>query len=89
MTGESTESVTAPSARLPLQPFVFARRWDRLGGRLASILNARAVAEAMGVEFRFIWPRGDDHELDDPREVFGEASWRRTRFGPPISSAGP
>ncbi len=27
----------------------------------------------MGVEFRFIWPRGDDHELDDPREVFGES----------------
>jgi hypothetical protein len=56
-----------------LEPIVFARRWDRLGGRLVAILNARAIADALNVRFRFIWPRGDDHELDEPRELFDAA----------------
>jgi len=37
-------------------PLVFARRWDRLGSRLIPIVNAMAVAEALGLEFRFVWP---------------------------------
>lgn len=60
-------------APLPIAPFIFARRWDGLGARLGAILNARAMAEALGAEFRFIWPRGDRNEIGDQRQVFGEA----------------
>ena len=38
------------------RPLVFARRSDQLGSRLIALVNAMAVAEALGLEFRFVWP---------------------------------
>jgi len=52
---------------------VVARRWDQLGGRLGAIVNARSIAERLGLEFRFVWPRGIDLELDDPEQIFSPA----------------
>lgn len=55
------------------RPFVFARRWDRLGARLGAIVNAAAIASAIGCDFRFVWPRGEDKELNDPTLLFDPA----------------
>lgn len=55
---------------LDSRPFVFARRWDRLGGRLGAIINAASIASAIGCDFRFVWPRGEDKELNDPTQLF-------------------
>lgn len=49
---------------------VVARRWDQLGGRLNTMLNARSIADAFGLEFRFIWPRGADPHINDPTQLF-------------------
>jgi hypothetical protein len=54
---------------------VVANRWDGLGGRLHAILNAWSVARALGLEFRFVWPRVSG-ELD-PSEVFDDAFLER------------
>lgn len=51
---------------------VVARRWDQLGGRLTAIANARSLAELLGREFRFVWPRGHDSAVNDPRVIFTE-----------------
>lgn len=56
-----------------LGPIVVARRWDRLGGRLGAILNAWAVARALGLDFRFVWPLGEFEELNKPKELFDSA----------------
>ncbi len=53
--------------------FVVAKRWDGLGGRLHAIMNAWSVARALGLEFRFVWPRDRVNELSEPRELFSEA----------------
>ena len=45
--------------------FVLADRWDALGARLTPITNAIATADALGAEFRFVWPRRAD-TLDYP-----------------------
>jgi len=45
--------------------FVLADRWDGLGARLTPMTNAIAAAEALGAEFRFVWPRRAD-SLDYP-----------------------
>ena len=52
---------------------VVARRPDGLGARLCAILNAWAIAGALGLEFRFVWPRGADVQLREPRELFSDA----------------
>ena len=57
-------------AQLDSRPFVFARRWDRLGARLGAIVNAASLASAIGCDFRFVWPRGEDPELNDPTLLF-------------------
>ena len=58
-------------------PIVIARRWDALGGRLNAILNAWSVARTLGLEFRFVWPRGAFRELAEPRELFDDAFLER------------
>lgn len=57
--------------------FVVAKRWDGLGGRLHAIMNAWSVARALGLEFRFVWPRDRFKELAEPRELFSEAFLER------------
>lgn len=57
-------------ADLDSRPFVLARRWDRLGARLGAIVNAAALASAIGCDFRFVWPRGDDTEVNDATLLF-------------------
>ncbi len=54
-------------------PLAVARRWDQLGGRLNAIVNASALAEAFGGEFRFVWPVGADAAINHPTELFSEA----------------
>jgi hypothetical protein len=54
-------------------PVVFTRRWDQLGGRLNSLVNAIATAGSLGLEFRFIWPRGADPAINDPSQLFSQA----------------
>ena len=61
-----------PSAGDP-PVFVVARRADRLGGRLGAMVNALTLARLLGVEFRFVWPRGRFLELDDPTEILSAA----------------
>lgn len=51
---------------------VIAKRWDGLGARLSAILNAWSVARALGLEFRFVWPRGADIALHEPSELFSD-----------------
>ncbi|MGO9326835.1 MAG: hypothetical protein ACLQJ0_01790 [Steroidobacteraceae bacterium] len=51
---------------------VIAKRWDGLGGRLHAILNAWSVARALDLAFRFVWPRGADIALHEPRELFSD-----------------
>jgi hypothetical protein len=60
-------------ARLPTRPFVLARRSDQLGSRLNAIINARALAQLLGLEFRFVWPRTEDRSVTDPSELFGRS----------------
>ena len=52
---------------------VVARRFDGLGARLGAILNAWSIAGALGLEFRFVWPRDADVQLREPRELFSDA----------------
>lgn len=58
------------------EPLVVARRWDQLGGRLNAIVNAASLAEALGFEFRFVWPRGADLAINDPRRLFSDGYLR-------------
>lgn len=46
---------------------VLARRADRLGGRLCAIVNGMRLAQALGADFRFGWPKDKYHfeNLDD------------------------
>lgn len=60
---------------------VVARRWDGLGGRLHAILNAWSVARALGLEFRFVWPRNTFRGLHEPREIFDDAFLARFEIG--------
>jgi len=60
------------SKTLPDRPFVAARRWDQLGGRLSAIVNALSVAELSDLEFVFAWPAGEP-ALSEPREIFSDA----------------
>lgn len=50
---------------------VVARRWDGFGGRLCAMLNALSIARALGLEFRFVWPRTAG--FSEPRELFDDA----------------
>ncbi len=52
------------------RPLVITRRWDQLGGRLNALTNAIAVAEALDLEARFVWPQGPDGSVLDPRQLF-------------------
>lgn len=52
---------------------IISRRWDGLGGRLNSLLNAWSMARALGLGFHFVWPRNAFKELCSPRELFSEA----------------
>jgi len=54
-------------------PIVVARRFDRLGARLTSMVNARTVASALELDFRFVWLREGNSELEDPAELFDGA----------------
>ena len=56
---------------------VVARRFDGLGARLCAILNAWSIARALGLEFRFVWPRAADVQLREPRELFSDAFLKR------------
>ena len=51
---------------------VVARRLDGLGARLCAILNGWSIAGVLGLEFRFVWPRGADVHLHEPRELFSD-----------------
>jgi hypothetical protein len=53
-------------------PTIVARRWDGLGARLHALVNSWSVARALDLEFRFVWPRGNDPWLNEPCELFGE-----------------
>jgi hypothetical protein len=55
------------------KPLVVARRWDQLAGRLNTMTNALALAELVGLDFRFVWVRGFDRHVNDPRELFDDA----------------
>lgn len=68
--GRTRSHDSEPTSRCPL---IVARRWDQLGGRLSAIVNARSIAEWLGLEFRFVWPRGLDVELNDPEQIFSPA----------------
>lgn len=46
---------------------------DQVGSRLNAIINARLLAEAVGVEFRFVWPASSDRSVNDPRQLFSDA----------------
>ena len=35
---------------------IMSMRWDGLGARLATILNAISLAQALGVEYSIVWP---------------------------------
>ncbi|MCB1500268.1 MAG: hypothetical protein KDK07_10865 [Bauldia sp.] len=70
--GESDLSDVLGELEAP-EPFVFSRRWDRLGGRLGAMINAAAVADAIGTDFRFVWPRGADAEVNQPSQIFEDA----------------
>ncbi len=61
---------------------VLARRWDQLGGRLSAIANARSLAELLGFEFGFVWPRGRDVAVNRPQELFSEEFLARFEFAP-------
>lgn len=61
---------------------VVARRWDQLGGRLTSMVNARSLAEWLGLEFRFVWPRGLDPAINDPADLFDAAFLATHELGP-------
>ncbi len=52
------------------RPLVVTGRWDQLGGRLTGLTNAIALAEALDLEFRLVWPRGQDAAVNDPGELF-------------------
>jgi hypothetical protein len=67
----ATDQTGAPRAVFHT-PLVVARRWDQLGGRLSAIVNARSLAQLLGIEFRFVWPEGLDPAIRDPREIFSE-----------------
>jgi hypothetical protein len=54
-------------------PIVIARRWDGLGARLTTIVNAWSVARALGFDFRFVWPRSADSILNVPHELFSKS----------------
>ena len=56
---------------------VVAKRPDGLGARLCAILNAWSIAGALGLEFRFIWPRDADVQLQEPRELFSDTFLKR------------
>ena len=53
-----------------LRPLLVARQSDRLGSRLHAILNAWGVAKVLDMEFRFVWPRNECTELNNPEEIF-------------------
>jgi len=55
------------------RPLVVTRRWDQLGGRLCAIINARSIAELLDLEFRFVWPRGPEPAMSDPRQIFSQS----------------
>src|SRR5450755_1640814 len=65
---EQTQSRDAASAR----PLVVARRTDQLGARLCAIVNGLSLAEVLDMEFRFIWPRGLDRHVNDPRQILSQ-----------------
>jgi hypothetical protein len=49
---------------------IVARRFDGLGGRLTAMVNAMAIAERYGLEYRFAWTKSDDLFSNDPHELF-------------------
>ena len=59
----------APTSRR----WVVARRSDQLGGRLTAMVNATSIASANELDFRFVWPRGADLQMNDPSELFSRA----------------
>jgi hypothetical protein len=59
------------------QTRIISRRWDGLGGRLNSLLNAWSMARELGLAFQFIWPRNAFKELCHPNELFGEGFLER------------
>jgi len=54
------------------RPLLVARQSDRLGSRLHVILNAWGVAKVLDMEFRFVWPRNECTELNNPEEIFDQ-----------------
>jgi predicted Zn-dependent protease len=67
---------------------LIAFRWDRLGARLTSIVNALRLAEAVGGEVRVLWPEagGVSAALNDPAELFAPEFIGR-HFGDPQALA--
>lgn len=63
-------------------------RWDRLGARLTSIVNALRLAADHGVECRILWPEaaGVSAALNDPAELFAPEFIAR-HFGDPQALA--
>lgn len=55
---------------------VISRRWDRLGARLHAMSNAASVALALGINFKFCWPRAHpanvDIEVNRKDEIFSD-----------------
>ena len=59
------------------RPLLVARQSDRLGSRLHVILNAWGVAKVLDMEFRFVWPRNECTELNNPEEIFDQGFLRK------------
>lgn len=65
-----------------MPPVVFSGRGDQLGARLNALVNAMSVAEAIGLDFRFIWPRGADQAINDPAGLFSPTHLERFEVSP-------
>jgi hypothetical protein len=63
-------------------PVVFSGRWDQLGGRLNALVNAMSVADAVGLEHRFIWPRGADQATNDTAGLFSQTHLESFEISP-------
>ncbi|MGH6748933.1 MAG: hypothetical protein ACRECI_06400, partial [Methyloceanibacter sp.] len=57
----------------PQSRLVVSNRWDGLGARLTSLANAWSLAQALGVEFRFVWPHRPEAMPDAPHDLFSQS----------------
>lgn len=66
-------SVKPEDHKPPQSRLVVSNRWDGLGARLTSLANAWSLAQALGVEFRFVWPHRPEAMPDAPLDLFSQS----------------